>query len=42
MKFVNSKVGRENNLRGIYAKVVRSGEIQEGDGIRKVMAGGGR
>ena len=30
-KFVNSSVGRQLNLRGINAKVVRSGVIRVGD-----------
>lgn len=36
MKFVNSPVGRELNLRGINAKVVRSGTIRTGDTVRKI------
>ena len=36
MKFVNSPVGRELNLRGINAKVVQGGTIVRGDLIRKV------
>ncbi len=36
MKFVNSPLGRELNLRGINAKVVQSGTIVRGDMIRKV------
>lgn len=36
MKFVNSPVGRELNLRGINAKVVRSGTIRTGDLIAKL------
>ena len=35
MKFVNSPVGRELNLRGINAKVVKNGTINAGDIIRK-------
>ena len=31
MKFVNSKLGRELNLRGINAKVVQAGVIKVGD-----------
>jgi hypothetical protein len=31
MKFVNSTVGRANNLRGLNAKVVRPGTIRVGD-----------
>jgi hypothetical protein len=36
MKFVNSSIGRELNLRGINARVVQAGEIHVGDVIRKV------
>jgi hypothetical protein len=36
MKFVNSDVGKSLHLRGINAKVVRSGEIRVGDVARKV------
>jgi MOSC domain-containing protein YiiM len=35
-KFVNSPIGRELNLRGINAKVVRSGRIRVGDVARKL------
>jgi hypothetical protein len=35
MKFVNSPVGRELNLRGINAKVVRGGTISMGDFVNK-------
>lgn len=31
MKFVNSEVGRELNLRGVYAKIIRSGVVRVGD-----------
>ena len=34
MKFVNSKVGRELNLRGVNAKVVTPGKIRRGDAVR--------
>ena len=34
MKFVNSPVGRELNLRGVNAKVVRGGAVAQGDAIR--------
>ena len=37
MKFVNSAVGRELNMRGINAKVVLSGTIKKGDLVRKVL-----
>lgn len=36
MKFVNSDVGRELNLRGINTKVVRAGTVRQGDRIRKL------
>jgi hypothetical protein len=36
MKFVNSPVGKKYHLRGIYAKVVQSGAIREGDSITKI------
>jgi MOSC domain-containing protein YiiM len=38
MKFVNSPAGRELNLRGIYARIVRAGTVQTGDAIRKVSS----
>ena len=39
MKFVNSPVGRELNLRGINARVVQSGVIHLGDAVRKSDCG---
>ncbi|HRH43408.1 MAG TPA: hypothetical protein PKY82_17390 [Pyrinomonadaceae bacterium] len=36
MKFVNSPVGKQLHLRGIYAKVIQSGTIQKGDLINKI------
>lgn len=36
MKFVNSPLGRQLNLRGICAKVVRGGAIRTGDVVRKM------
>ena len=36
MKFVNSPVGRELNLRGVNAKVVRSGVVRVGDVATKL------
>jgi hypothetical protein len=36
MKFVNSPLGRQLQLRGIIARVVRQGTIRVGDTIRKV------
>lgn len=41
MKFVNSPLGRELNLRGINARVVQAGTIRVGDVARKVPAGQG-
>jgi hypothetical protein len=39
MKFVNSDVGRELNLRGINARVIRRGLIRVGDVARKIQHG---
>jgi MOSC domain-containing protein YiiM len=36
MKFVNSTVGKQFHLRGIYARVVKSGDIRVGDSIKKI------
>jgi MOSC domain-containing protein YiiM len=36
MKFVNSTIGRELNLRGINARVVKPGDIHVGDLVRKL------
>lgn len=36
MKFVNSPIGKKYHLRGIYAKVVQSGTIRQGDLIQKI------
>jgi MOSC domain-containing protein YiiM len=36
MKFVNSPIGRELNLRGINARVVTGGTVRTGDAIRAV------
>ena len=36
MKFVNSPVGRQLNLRGINAKVVQAGTIRVGDSVTKL------
>lgn len=36
MKFVNSIVGRQLNLRGINAKVVQAGVIRVGDIVKKI------
>lgn len=37
MKFVNSPVGKQFHLRGIYAKVVQSGTIRTGDVVKKIL-----
>lgn len=37
MKFVNSPIGRELNLRGINARVVRGGRIRVGEVVRKLV-----
>ena len=39
MKFVNSPVGRDLNLRGVNARVVRGGMVAQGDSIRLVREG---
>jgi len=36
MKFVNSPLGRELNLRGVNAKVIQSGLVRTGDTARKL------
>jgi len=36
MRFVNSRVGKELNLRGINAKVVKPGTVRVGDIVRKI------
>jgi MOSC domain-containing protein YiiM len=35
LKFVNSAVGRELNLRGVNTRIVRGGTVRTGDEIRK-------
>jgi MOSC domain-containing protein YiiM len=35
LKFVNSKVGRELNLRGVNARIVEGGVVRRGDAIAK-------
>lgn len=37
MKFVNSIEGRQLNLRGRNARVVRAGQVRKGDMVRKVV-----
>lgn len=36
MRFVNTPLGRELNLRGINAKVIKPGIVRVGDAVRKV------
>jgi hypothetical protein len=38
LKFVNSPVGKQLHMRGIYAKVIQPGVIRVGDVVRKVQA----
>lgn len=38
MKFVNSTTGRQLNLRGINARVVRAGRIRVGDRAKKISS----
>ena len=38
LRFVNSDVGRELNLRGINTKVVVAGTVRTGDSVRKLPA----
>lgn len=38
MKFVNSAVGKQLHLRGVNAKVVKSGSIRIGDSVEKIKA----
>jgi hypothetical protein len=36
LRFINTKDGQRRNLRGIYAKVVRAGQVRVGDVLRKI------
>jgi hypothetical protein len=36
LKFVNSPIGKQLHLRGIYAKVVHDGQVRTGDSITKI------
>jgi hypothetical protein len=38
LKFVNSEAGRELNLRGVNARIVRGGTVRRGDSIRPLRA----
>jgi MOSC domain-containing protein YiiM len=39
LRFVNSKVGRELNLRGVNARVLSGGVVRRGDAIRRAADG---
>ena len=36
LKFVNSRLGRDLNLRGINAKVIEPGAVRQGDVVKKL------
>jgi MOSC domain-containing protein YiiM len=36
LRFINSPVGRELNLRGINARIVEPGRVRSGDAISKL------
>jgi MOSC domain-containing protein YiiM len=36
LKFVNSTIGKQLHLRGIYARVIQDGAVKQGDLIRKI------
>jgi MOSC domain-containing protein YiiM len=38
IRFVNSPAGRALRLRGMYARVIESGTVRQGDAIRKLEA----
>jgi hypothetical protein len=38
LRFVNSRLGRELNLRGVNARILESGVVRPGDAIRKAPA----
>ncbi len=38
MKFVNGPVGKQLRLRGVNAKVVRSGRVRRGDSVAKISS----
>jgi MOSC domain-containing protein YiiM len=42
MKFVNSPIGRQLQLRGVYAKVIQPGVIRVGDTVKKILRAGER
>jgi MOSC domain-containing protein YiiM len=39
LKFVNTPLGRDLRLRGMYARVVTGGTVRVGDTITKATAG---
>jgi MOSC domain-containing protein YiiM len=36
VKFVNSKIGKQLHLRGLNAKVIKSGTVKTGDIVKKI------
>ncbi|MBA4054374.1 MAG: MOSC domain-containing protein [Marivirga sp.] len=38
LKFISSKRGKELRLRGIYARVIKDGQIKVGDRLKKVVS----
>ena len=37
VKFVNSPIGKELHLRGVNAKIIKSGKINAGDTVKKIL-----
>lgn len=37
VKFVNSPIGKELHLRGVNAKIIKSGKINVGDMVKKIL-----
>lgn len=37
VKFVNSSIGKELHLRGVNAKIIKSGIIKVGDMVKKIL-----
>jgi MOSC domain-containing protein YiiM len=36
LRFISTKEGKELRLRGIYAQIIKAGEIRVGDRMKKV------
>ena len=36
VRFVNSEIGKQHHLRGIYAKIIQAGIVHVGDGVKKI------